>query len=251
MGAFAQWMLRIHESAVRTNNRNILRLLEPWPNCCLIDLGCNDGAWTKRVASALHTSRVSGIDLSQNAGRVARTNGIEYIFADLSKPLPICDNSMDVVHANQVIEHLADVDTFVQETYRILRPGGYAIISTENLASVDNLFAMAMGQQAFSQHVSRRFHIGNRFSPHYAEPVPDELGLHRTVFAFYALRQLLQLYDFDVEAELGAGYPPFPSILGLVDPIHARFITAKARKPQVRLHPDRKAKPLGLTPQQA
>ena len=65
---------------------------------------------------------------------------------DLNKKFPIKDNSVDVVVSDQVIEHLTDVvDNFVKEIFRILKPEGYAVISTENLSSWNNLFALLFG----------------------------------------------------------------------------------------------------------
>ncbi len=231
MGALRRWMVGVHNRAVEMNNRNILRLLEPRPSDRFVDLGCYDGAWTRRVATMLRVSEVYGVDLDKEAARLASRSGVQFLIADLNRPLPFEDESLDVVHSNQVIEHLADVDTFVQEICRILRPGGYAIISTENLSSVDNLLALALGQQAFSQHISRRFHIGNRFSPHFGEPIVNQRAVHRTIFSYYGLAQFIQSYNLNIEAELGAGYPLLPRIFARVDPIHARFITVKARKP--------------------
>ncbi len=52
--------------------------------------------------------------------------------SDLNGPLPFESNHFDLIHANQVIEHLHDVDTFMSEIFRVLAPGGMVIISTEN-----------------------------------------------------------------------------------------------------------------------
>jgi ubiquinone/menaquinone biosynthesis C-methylase UbiE len=212
------------------NNRNILQLLEPRPHDRLVDLGCLDGKWTEKIAKIIHASEVYGVDLDEEGGHIASASGIHFLLADLSSALPFDDNSVDVVHSNQVIEHLSNVDMFLQEISRILRPGGYAIISTENLASIDNILALVAGQQPFSQHISRKSHIGNRFSPHFGKPILNPLSVHRTIFTYYGLGQIIQSYNLVVETELGAGYPPFPPAFARVDSIHARFITIKARK---------------------
>lgn len=46
--------------------------------------------------------------------------------------LPFPDSSFDYVISFQVIEHIKDDAEFVAEIYRVLRPGGEAIISTPN-----------------------------------------------------------------------------------------------------------------------
>ena len=44
----------------------------------------------------------------------------------------IADNSFDTVVSFQVIEHIKDDRLFLQEIYRVLRPGGVALITTPN-----------------------------------------------------------------------------------------------------------------------
>lgn len=225
-------MVRAHEKAVRMNKRNILSLLEPSSSRNFVDLGCLDGAWTKELAGRALAGEFYGVDLDKAAGKKASERGVSFVLADLNRNLPFEDDCVDVVHSNQVIEHLENVDTFVEEIFRILRPGGYAILSTENISSIDNIVAMLLGQQAFSQHISARVHIGNRFSPHFGKKVTDPLSVHRTIFSYHGLIQLLQSYGFLVESVLGAGYPPLPSAIARLDPVHSRFITTKARKPK-------------------
>ena len=53
--------------------------------------------------------------------------------------------AFDVVHANQVIEHVFDLDRFVSEIKRVLAPGGRAIICTENIASWHSVAALFLG----------------------------------------------------------------------------------------------------------
>jgi len=45
---------------------------------------------------------------------------------------PFADNSFDIVVTFQVIEHIQDDVGFLKEIHRVLRPGGFAIITTPN-----------------------------------------------------------------------------------------------------------------------
>lgn len=47
--------------------------------------------------------------------------------ADLNKPLPFEDGSFDVIHANQVFEHVQNLLGLMAECHRILRPAGMLI----------------------------------------------------------------------------------------------------------------------------
>lgn len=56
------------------------------------------------------------------------------VIADLSKPWPWPDSSIDHVLAFDVIEHIADRIHFMNELHRVLRPGARAEIETPNAA---------------------------------------------------------------------------------------------------------------------
>ncbi len=42
--------------------------------------------------------------------------------------LPLPDNSIDIVYGNAIVHHLPDMDRFLAETVRVLRPGGRAVL---------------------------------------------------------------------------------------------------------------------------
>jgi ubiquinone/menaquinone biosynthesis C-methylase UbiE len=71
-------------------------------------------------------TRIIGVDLS--AERLAQNDGLsQAIVADLSQPLPLKDSSVDMVVSRAVLEHLRDVDGFLAEAARVLKPGGVMV----------------------------------------------------------------------------------------------------------------------------
>jgi predicted SAM-dependent methyltransferase len=64
----------------------------------------------------------------------ARKNEIEY--ADVSRRIPLPDNSVDVVYSCHMLEHLdrQDALTFLKEARRALRPGGTLRIAVPDLS---------------------------------------------------------------------------------------------------------------------
>lgn len=64
--------------------------------------------------------------------------------------LPYFQQEIDLVVCEQVIEHLHNTTWFLQELYRILSPTGYLLLSTENLASLPNIFALILQRAPFS-----------------------------------------------------------------------------------------------------
>jgi SAM-dependent methyltransferase len=183
-------------------------------------------AWTKTLTATVGTTHVYGVEIVEERIKEAESKGIIVKKFDLNHDFLFPNGFFDVVHSNQVIEHLNDVDHFVEEIFRILKPHAYAIISTENLSSWDNLFALALGQQAFSQSISQRRFLGNKMSPNYKQKIDTPYFAHRTIFTYYGLQELFQNYGFYVEQIVSAGYLP-----RTLDPVHARYITIKARKP--------------------
>jgi SAM-dependent methyltransferase len=138
----------------------------------------------------------------------------------------------DSVVSNQVIEHLSDTDRFVSELWRVLRPGGVAVTSTENLASWHNVAALTLGWQPFSltNVSSTRLGIGNPLAIHRGADANLKSWEHLRVFAARGLRELFEAHGFKEIALLGAGYYPLPSGAARFDPRHAAFLTVVAVK---------------------
>jgi SAM-dependent methyltransferase len=202
------------------------------PGGVLVDLGCDDGGHTLEFAAAARATEVFGVDLVEERAAVARERGVDVTLADLNEPLPYGGATFDVVVSNQVIEHLADTDTFVREVHRILRVGGIAVVSTENLASWHNVFALLLGWQPFSlSNVSgTRLGLGNPLAAQRDLAPAQRSWEHVRVFAYRGLTELFAAHGFTVGNIVGAGYYPLPAVVARVDPRHAVFLTLTARK---------------------
>jgi len=199
----------------------------------LLGLGCGDGGLTCNVGMKVGASDIKGIDLKDNIAQEYK-NKIQLINCDLNSSIPISSGSIDIVSGDQIIEHLYNTDLFVNEIHRILRPGGYAVICTENLASLHNLFALLLGKQAFSQFVSSKYKLGNSLTPHYKKPVKEGY-FHVQIFTIEGLRDIFEFYNFEVEKLVGIIYFPFlPFWTGMIFekifPAHAQFIAVRVRK---------------------
>lgn len=225
-----KFLINLWSNAYSINKKNILKLCEKNSKAVFVDLGCDDGTWTKEVARKISTKNIYGLDYILAQLKKAKKLGIKVEQGNLNEKFPFEDSFFNVVHSNQVIEHLTEIDNYVAEIYRILKPGGYVIISTENLSSWHNIFSLIMGWQAFSQHISKKYHIGNPMSPHFEEDL-REGWTHNIIFTYYSLQEIFKKYGFIIEKSKGAGYYPFPSFFAKIDPHHSHFITIKAKKP--------------------
>lgn len=219
----------------------ILDLLENSKSAVFLDCGCDDGNFTITLASKLGTKIIYGIEINKIAIFKAKKKGIKVKISDLNFKFPFLDNFFDVVVADQVIEHLWELDNFASEIYRILKPEGYAIISTENLASWHNIGALILGLQPFTgPTISKNNVIGlhpltpsikvmKEKSSHTPTMPP-----HTKVMTLTSLISLFKMYNFKIEKVKTSGYFPFygliANIFSLIDKRHSFFITIKAIK---------------------
>ena len=227
-----EYLEKIYASAVDLNHKNIFSLLEKNKEVVFLDLGCDDGTLTVKMAEKIGTKNIFGVEIVDERIKSATQHGVTVKNFDLNNPFDFEDNFFDVVCANQVIEHLYDSDNFISEIYRILKPNGYAIISTENGSSWCNIFASIMGWQIFSltNISSKKFGIGNPMSIHKNDPVHLPSWNHMRIYNIRGLKEYAEIFEFKTEEIRGSGYFPFSAFWGNIDKIHCHFITLKIRK---------------------
>lgn len=242
----AQFYQKIWSEAYQQNDLNILKLLEPDNKARVVDIGCGDGQKTIKFKKRIGCTTIVGIDGVEERLKAAQKRGINNVICtNIEEKWPLKSGSFDVVISNQVIEHLVDIDHFIKEIKRILKPGGYTVVSTENLASWHNIFALILGHQDFSHHIIKKSHVGNPLSPHFGEKtvawskydnsgVDDTAFPHIKILTLRSLINVFKVYGFRTEAYKGSGYYPLFSlderIASSIDPFHSHFIVVKMRK---------------------
>lgn len=118
------WLFKAQESTVLENRKIILNLLEPNNSAKLLDVGCFDGDFTLELGKRAGTKQLYGLDVVADFIERCNAKGIKACRGDLNEKLPLDDSSFDVVHANQVFEHLHYTDLFIREIHRVLCGGG-------------------------------------------------------------------------------------------------------------------------------
>jgi hypothetical protein len=74
--------------------------------------------------------------------------GIAVMALDLERdPLPFADRSIEVVIANQILEHTKEVFWIWHQIARVLTVGGQLILGVPNLASAHNRLLLLLGRQ--------------------------------------------------------------------------------------------------------
>jgi SAM-dependent methyltransferase len=176
---------------------------------CILDLGCGDGAAAEVAVRHNPGHRVVGLDWSASALARARRLGLIVIRAGVDPPgLPFAAETADVVIMSELIEHLVDTDSALDEVFRVLRPGGSLLLSTPNLAAWYNRGLLALGVQPVFSEVSLR--------GVYGRPGHQVAG-HLHLFTRRALVQLLTARGFGRVTVTGARYHDVPRPLRPVD----------------------------------
>ena len=113
-------------------------------NKTVLDIGCFDGS----VALVLmqNSNVLFGMELSKQAIRSASKKGVQVVLTDADEGFPFSDHSFDAVFAGEIIEHVIDVDYWLQEITRILKPDGEVVLTTPNLASLGRRFLLLFGR---------------------------------------------------------------------------------------------------------
>jgi SAM-dependent methyltransferase len=95
------------------------------PGMDVLDVGCGPGSITADLARRVAPGRVVGVDLAEAVVEQARTSHPEatFVVGD-AYALDVADDSFEVVHAHQVLQHLDDPVAALREMARVARPGG-------------------------------------------------------------------------------------------------------------------------------
>lgn len=108
----------------------------------VLDVGCGPGTITWDLAERVAPGAVVGIDVTEEVLATAWANGaerpdlaVEFRAGDVYA-LDLVDDSVDVVHAHQVLQHLSDPVAALREMRRVCRPGGVVAMRDADYAAM-------------------------------------------------------------------------------------------------------------------
>jgi len=108
----------------------------------LLDVGCGPGNLTVDLARLVAPGRVVGIDnvdsIVQRAVRDAPedSDNVEFIVDDVYD-MGFADDTFDVIHAHQVLQHVDDPVAALREMRRIGRPGGLVAVRDADYSAME------------------------------------------------------------------------------------------------------------------
>jgi SAM-dependent methyltransferase len=126
-----------HQESVLRSHRwrtvqNSAAYLLPYlhPGLRLLDIGSGPGTITVELAARLSPGRVTAVEINDAALDLTRAEAaahdcrnLDYVVGDVHA-LDFADDSFDIVHAHQVLQHVGDPVQALREMRRVCRPGG-------------------------------------------------------------------------------------------------------------------------------
>jgi SAM-dependent methyltransferase len=170
-----------------------------------LDVGCGNGEVSAALAELLGGTVVCS-DISSVAVEQCRARGLEAHQVELGGArLPFQDGSFDLVFMTEVLEHLLYPDRALVEIHRTLRPGGYLLLSTPNLACLPNRVLLPLGWQPLFSEVSEDRVLGRRLSA-FGQGNPT-VG-HLRLYTRRGLEEMLEMHGYRILSLRGAGFHP-------------------------------------------
>ena len=122
----------------------------------------------------------------------SKVGSVELVHMNIeSDRLPFADNSIDVLTACEVLEHLEYFPfRFVQEVRRVVRPGGLVCFTVPNAASIGNILKLVFQKNIFMKYRS------------------DPTGRHKHEFTRAELKAFVGYLGFDL---VRSGVMPSPT----------------------------------------
>lgn len=114
----------------------------------VLDLGAGLGADLAAAREIRPSAELHAVEVYPPYVERLQAQGITVHAMNLERdPIPLADGSVDVVIANQVLEHTKEIFWIFHEISRALPVGGRAILGVPNLASLHNRLLLLLGRQ--------------------------------------------------------------------------------------------------------
>jgi 2-polyprenyl-6-hydroxyphenyl methylase/3-demethylubiquinone-9 3-methyltransferase len=139
--------------------------LKPFEGLRLLDVGCGGGLLAEPMARLGFA--VTGIDATPETIATARIHAEQSRLAIDYRAVPVEDlarsgEMFDVVLAMEIVEHVADLDAFLDATAAVLNPGGMLVVATLNRTTKAYLLAV-VGAEYVLRWLPRGTHEWSKF----------------------------------------------------------------------------------------
>jgi len=198
LDSYNQWHNRTYDEMERPTeiyldqwHQDALRLSGQVIGLDLLEVGCGQGNFSLHLASL--GARVVGTDFSTKAIEIANTKKVaqesfpRFLVAD-AQTLPFADSSFDLVVSCECLEHVPNPSKALNEMFRVLRPNGRLVLTTENYSNGMLIY------WAMSWLKRKPFNSGNGVQPieHF--------------FLYWRVQRMMRHAGFTLGRKLGAHY---------------------------------------------
>jgi 2-polyprenyl-3-methyl-5-hydroxy-6-metoxy-1,4-benzoquinol methylase len=128
----------------RSTNDKVLDIVRPMlkPGVRVADIGAGEGFFSQLVGqyvqSKLGVEPAAIVSACDIFPKYFRYGAIECATIAPDGRLPYDDASIDIACSLEVVEHVEDQFAFARELFRVLKPGGVAILSTPNILNINS-----------------------------------------------------------------------------------------------------------------
>jgi ubiquinone/menaquinone biosynthesis C-methylase UbiE len=184
-----------------------------------LNLGCGpnapegwlnlDGSWNAWMSNHAFLRKVLRL-----AGVLKSASDVQWkvrpLVHDLTKPLPLGDNTISVIYASHVLEHLylIDAQKLLLECNRVLRPGGLIRLVVPDLRSMAaNYMNSKNGKTAISQKISAADQLNEKLG--FRSPTPPRGSVLLQIYSHWKdFHHHKWMYDSDslINYMQGAGF---------------------------------------------
>lgn len=209
--------LEHRENAVITIIRNL-----HLDDATVLDVGCGDGFFLGNLSTLMpDKTHFYGVDYSEDQINRAKSKySFHFGTCNLEEGIPFAAKEFDMIYAGEVIEHLFNPDLFLSEAFRVLKEGGYLVLSTPNFNSWINRLLFLFGYQPLFVECSTKSSLyGYGFMKRFKKQ--DWPVGHVRLFNRMSLTDALNDNGFKVLAFKGSVFEFMPSPLKLVDKLVA------------------------------
>lgn len=167
----------------------------------IIDVGCGNGRYVKRLRADRPDLHVVGLDI---AAGILREVSPPVVVADAAK-LPFPDHSVNGLLAMHMLYHVTDIEAGLAELARLLPADGVLIASTNALTDkgeLDDLWSAAAADVLGTTTGTRRISLSSRFP---LDTAPERLGRYFHDVHVIELPGTITVHDAEpVVAHLGS-----------------------------------------------
>lgn len=119
-------------AALQRSVGEILMSKRPQPQeiRCILDIGAGTGVFSAQLARHYPAARVIGLDIAEGMLLRARHRFAGSLVVGDAESLPFASHSVDLLFSNLAIQWCHSVEVAVLEFARVLRPGGWLLLST-------------------------------------------------------------------------------------------------------------------------